>query len=170
MKLPSKLKNFDLFQNGESWLGLVPSVTLPKLTRKMEDYLAGGMAGPVEIDLGQEKIELAFTAGGILRSALEQYGATAVDAVQLRFAGAYQSDSSGAYNAVEIAVRGRYKEFDPGDAKAQNDTEHKFSMPCAYYRLSIDGVPVIEIDMLANKLVVNGVDRMAAQRAAMGHW
>jgi len=41
---------------------------------------------------------------------------------------------------------------------------------CAYYRLSIDGVPVIEIDMLANKLVIDGVDRMAAQRAAMGHW
>jgi P2 family phage contractile tail tube protein len=170
MKLPSKLKNFDLFQNGESWLGLVPSVTLPKLTRKMEDYAAGGMAGPVEIDLGQEKIELAFTAGGLIKSALAKYGATSVDAVQLRFAGAYQSDSNGAYNAVEVAVRGRYKEFDPGDAKSQSDTEHKFSVSCAYYRLSIDGVPMIEIDMLANKLVVDGVDITAAQRAAIGHW
>lgn len=170
MKLPSKLKNFDLFQNGESWLGLVPSVTLPKLTRKMEDYAAGGMAGPVEIDLGQEKIELAFTAGGLIKSALAKYGATSVDAVQLRFAGAYQSESNGAYNAVEVAVRGRYKEFDPGDAKSQSDTEHKFSVSCAYYRLSIDGVPVIEIDMLANKLVVDGVDLTAAQRAAIGHW
>ena len=170
MKLPSKLKNFDLFQNGESWLGLVPSVTLPKLTRKMEDYAAGGMAGPVDIDLGQEKIELAFTAGGLIKSALAKYGTTSVDAVQLRFAGAYQSDSNGAYNAVEVAVRGRYKEFDPGDAKSQSDTEHKFSVSCAYYRLSIDGVPVIEIDMLANKLVVDGVDLTAAQRAAIGHW
>jgi P2 family phage contractile tail tube protein len=170
MKLPSKLKNFDLFQNGESWLGQVPSVTLPKLTRKMEDYVAGGMAGPVEIDLGQEKLELAFTAGGLLKSALDQYGATAVDAVGLRFAGAYQSDSTSGYSAVEVAVRGCYKEFDPGDAKTQNDTEHKFTVPCSYYRLSIDGVPVIEIDMLANKVVVNGVDRTAAQRAAIGHW
>lgn len=170
MKLPSKLKNFDIFQNGESWLGQVPSVTLPKLTRKMEDFIAGGMGGPVEIDLGQEKIELGFTAGGLIKSALSKYGATSVDAVQLRFAGAFQSDSNGAYNAVEVSVRGRYKEFDPGDAKPQSDTEHKFSVSCAYYRLSIDGVPVIEIDMLANKLVVDGVDITAAQRAATGHW
>lgn len=170
MKLPSKLKNFDLFQDGESWLGQVPSVTLPKLTRKMEDYVAGGMAGAVEIDLGQEKIELAFTAGGLIKSALKRYGATTADAVKLRFAGAYQSESNGAYNAVEVAVRGRYKEFDPGEAKVQSDTEHKFSVACAYYRLSIDGVPVIEIDMLANKLIVDGVDITAAQRAAMGHW
>lgn len=170
MKLPSKLKNFDIFQNGESWLGLVPSVTLPKLTRKMEDYIAGGMAGPVEIDLGQEKLELSFSGGGLIKNALSQYAATSVDAVQLRFSGAYQSESNGAYNSVEVAVRGRYKEMDMGEAKVQNDTEHKFSVSCAYYRLSIDGVPLIEIDMLANKVIVDGVDRTAAQRAAIGHW
>jgi P2 family phage contractile tail tube protein len=170
MLLPSKLKNFDVFQNGVSWAGLVPSVTLPKLSRKMEEYAAGGMAGPVDIDLGQEKLELSFTAGGLLKDALEQYGATAVDGVQLRFAGAFQSESNGAYSAVEVVVRGRYKELDFGDAKTQSDTEHKFTVSCAYYRLTIDGVPKIEIDMLGNKLVVNGIDRLAAQRAAMGHW
>lgn len=170
MQLPSKLKNFDIFQNGVSWAGQVPSVTLPKLSRKMEEFCAGGMAGPVEIDLGQEKIELSFTAGGILRDALKQYGATAIDGVQLRFAGAYQSETSNGYNAVEVAVRGRYKELDFGDAKTQNDTEHKFVMSCSYYRLTIDGVTVIEIDMLGNRVIVDGIDRMAAQREAMGHW
>lgn len=170
MALPKKLKNFDLFQNGVSWLGQVPSVTLPKLSRKMEDFVAGGMAGAVEVDVGQEKLELSFTAGGLMPDALDQYAATTVDAVMLRFAGAYQSDSEGGYTAAEVVVRGRYKEVDMGDGKAQSDTEHKFTMPCSYYRLSINGVTKIEIDMLANKVIVNGIDRTAAQRNAMGHW
>jgi len=45
MGLPRKLKNFNLFQNGVSFMGMVPEVTLPKLSRKMEEYRAGGMSG-----------------------------------------------------------------------------------------------------------------------------
>lgn len=170
MALPKKLKNFDVFQDGESWLGQISSITLPKLTRKMDDYRAGGMAGPVKIDFGQEALELSFSAGGLLPSALKAYAATTATAVQLRFAGAYQSDSSGAYDAAEVVVRGRYSEIDMGDGKTGEDTEHKYTMTCAYYKLSINGRVIIECDLLANVLIVDGVDVLAAQRAATGHW
>lgn len=170
MALPKVLKNFDLFQDGESWLGRIASVTLPKLSRKMEDLQNGGMAGPVSIDLGQEKIELTFSANGLLQSALETYAATRVGAVQLRFAGAYQQEDSGRYDAVEVVVRGRYSEVDFGEGKTAALNEHKYTMPCAYYKFSINGRTVIEIDLLANVMIVGGVDVLAAQRAAIGHW
>jgi len=170
MALPKILKNFDLFQDGESWLGQIASVTLPKLSRKMEDLQAGGMAGPVNIDLGQEKIELAFSANGLMQSALDAYAATSVTAVQLRFGGAYQQEDSGRYDAVEVVVRGRYSEVDFGEGKTATLNEHKYTMPCAYYKLSINGRAVIEIDLLANVVIVNGNDVTAAQRAAIGHW
>lgn len=57
MALPSKLKNLNLFNDGLSYIGLVTEFKLPTLTRKMEEYRAGGMVGPVDVDLGQEKIE-----------------------------------------------------------------------------------------------------------------
>ena len=46
MALPRKLKNLNLFNEGNSYVGVVKSVTLPPLARKMEAYRGGGMNGP----------------------------------------------------------------------------------------------------------------------------
>ena len=68
MGLPRKIKNFTLFNEGLSYLGEVDEVTLPKLTRKTEDWRAGGMGGPIKADFGMEGLELEWKAGGILRA------------------------------------------------------------------------------------------------------
>ena len=65
MGMPKKLKDFNLFDNGNSYRGQVTEITLPKLSRKMEEYRAGGMTGPVSVDFGNEAITLEWTAGGI---------------------------------------------------------------------------------------------------------
>jgi P2 family phage contractile tail tube protein len=168
MALPRKLKNFNLFNDGTSYLGQVESITLPKLTRKMEEWRGGGMDSPVEVDLGGEVITLEWTAGGVLKSALAQYGVTDAGGNLLRFAGAYQRDDTGDVDAVEIVVRGRHKEIDFGDAKTGESTQHKYTTTCAYYKLSVNGVVLIEIDPINFIFVVDGQDRLAAQRFALG--
>ncbi|STQ46103.1 phage major tail tube protein [Ewingella americana] len=40
MALPKKLKYLNLFNDGNSYLGVVSSLTLPKLTRKLETTAA----------------------------------------------------------------------------------------------------------------------------------
>lgn len=162
MALPRKLKNFNLFNDGNSYLGQVESVTLPKLSRKMEEWRGGGMDGPVECDLGQEVITLEWTAGGLLKHALAQYG------LPVRFAGAFQADDDAAVDAVEVLVRGRHKEIDFGDGKAGENTQNKYTTTCTYYRLEVNGSTLIEIDLLNFIFVVNGVDRLADQRRALG--
>lgn len=168
MALPSKLKNLNLFDSGLSYLGLVPSVALPKLARIMLEYRGGGMDGSVKADMGQQPLDFEWVAGGIIATALSQYGAASVDAVQLRFAGAYQRDDTGAVDAVEVVVRGRHEEIDFGDGKVGDDTEHKFKTACSYYKLSINGAVKIEIDLLGMVFIVDGVDRLAEMRAALG--
>lgn len=168
MGLPAKLKNMNLFNDGVSYIGLVPEVTLPKLTRSMEEYRAGGMDSPIKVDMGGEAMELEWKAGGIIVHAIRQYGATTHDAVMLRFAGAYQSDDSGAVMPVEVVVRGRHEEIDMGSAKPGDDTEHTVKTTLSYYKLVINGRTEIEIDVLNMIFIVNGVDRLAAQRAAVG--
>ena|SRR5581483_3025895 len=170
MGLPRKLKNFDTFQNGESFIGQVNSLTLPKLARKMEEIRPGGLDASIKVDMGGEALELSFAAAGYLRSALRQFGATSVGAVQLRWAGAYQAEDTGFYQAVEIVARGRYSEIDRGDAKAGESSETKFTMPLVYYKESVDGRVLFEIDVINHLFLVDGVDILAAQRAAMGHW
>lgn len=168
MALPRKLKSMNIFANGASWIGQATSVTLPPLTRKMEDYRGGGMNAPIKIDMGMEGLVLEFSAGGFMVDALADFGVTRHDATQLRFVGAYQRDDTGEVDAVEITVRGRYSEIDMGDAKPGDDTEHKFKAELSYYRLEVAGRERILIDILNMVEVVDGVDRLAQQRAAIG--
>ena len=168
MGLPRKLKNFVLFNDGNSYLGEVDEVTLPKLARKTEDWRSGGMNGPIKADFGMEGLELEWKAGGILRDVLTQWGAMKHDAVGLRFAAALQSDDSEEIQALEVVVRGRHTEIDQGKAKAGDKTEFTVKSALSYYKLSIDNEVLIEIDLVNMVEVVDGIDRLEGVRNALG--
>ncbi|PZP30451.1 MAG: phage major tail tube protein [Roseateles depolymerans] len=167
MALPKKLKNFILFNDGRGYLGEVPEVQLPKLSRKTEDYRAGGMSGPIKLDNGMEGLELEWTAAGYLREVFAQFGTLKHDGVALRFTGACQAEDE-AVMAIEVVARGRHIEIDPGKAKPGDNTEMKVKTALSYYKLSIDGKPVIEVDLVNMVEVVDGVDRLAEIRKALG--
>ncbi|MFA7351682.1 MAG: phage major tail tube protein [Methylotenera sp.] len=168
MAMPRKLKNFNLFADAVSWIGLVPEVVLPKLTRVMEGYRAGGMNGSAKVDLGQGDLEAELSLGGLVKQVFEQYANTKVDGVLLRFAGAYQEDATSSVSAVEVVMRGRYEEIDMGNAKVAENADMKVKIPLTYYKLTIDGTEMIEIDVVNFIERVNGVDMLAKQRQAMG--
>lgn len=168
MGIPHKLKNLNLFIDGGSWLGKITEVTPPKLTRKMEGYRAGGMDAEVDIDMGGEKMEAEFTFGGLTTEIISTFGSAVHDAAQFRFAGAYVSDEDGSTTPVEIVMRGRIPEFDEGSAKVGDDTEHKYKMAVSYYKRIENGRTIIEKDDPGFVFIVNGVDRLAEQRAAIG--
>jgi P2 family phage contractile tail tube protein len=168
MALPNILKQFNLSSDGNSLMGVAEEVALPKLSRKMEDYQGGGMPMPVEIDLGNEKIEIDWTCAGFVADAVKQYGSSKIGGSLLRFSGAYQRDDTEAVQAVEIVVRGRHKEIDFGNAKIGAKSDTKVKTTCSYYKLTVDGQVLIEIDALAMIFVVNGTDMLAEQRKAIG--
>ena len=170
MALPRKLKNMNLFNEGYNYLGEAKSVTLPSLGRKMESYRGGGMNGPVKVDFGMsdDGIQLEWTLGGLDVTVLKQFGITNASGVMLRFAGAFQQDDTATDTSVEIVVRGRHETIEMGDAAPGEDTEHKITTPCTYYKLTVDGEVVIEIDLLNFIEKVGGVDRLEGQRKALG--
>ncbi|WP_454711107.1 phage major tail tube protein [Cupriavidus nantongensis] len=168
MAMPRKLKNFNVFADGVSHVGECEEITLPKLTRKLEEYRAGGMNGPIDLDFGNEKLELETTYGSIMREILNQYGVTRASAAMVRFAGAYQRDDTGDMDAVEVVVRGRHTELDFGTGKVGDSSQFKVKSSLAYYKLTINGEVWVEIDHENFIEVVFGVDRLAEQRRAMG--
>lgn len=168
MGLPRKLKNFALFADGENYMGEVPEVTLPTLTRKMDEYRGGGMNMPVELDYGMEKMEAEIKAAGWFSQMLKSWGAPRADAMLLRFAGAVQADDTGAVQACEAVMRGRFAEWDPGNAQAGEATEQTYKLAMSYFKLTIDGTVVLEIDAINMIEMVNGEDRMAQVRTALG--
>jgi len=166
--LPNKLKDFNLFGDGNSWQGQIPELTLPELARTVEEYRAGGMDGKLEIDMGQEAITFEWTAAGWIDGIVDHYGAAKHDAGLLRFTGSYESDETADGRAVEIVVRGRHKQVAMGDAKPGDNNQIKITTSASYYKLSVDGQEQIEIDIPGNVFVVNGEDRLADRRARLG--
>jgi len=170
MALPKKLKLMNLYNEGNSYLGQTGEVTLPKLGRKFENWRGGGMNGNVKVDMGlsDDAIEMTWKLGGIDPLILKQFGAQTIGALGLRYAGSYQKDDSSEETAVEIVIRGRHEEIDFGNAKAGDDTETTIKTIWSYYKLTIDGEVVIEIDIPGCKEIVNGVDLLEKHRQNIG--
>ena len=168
MGLPSKLKYLKVYNDGFGYMGETAEVTVPKLARTFEDYRGGGMDSAVGIDLGGETIEFEWKIGGMLEQVYRQFGATSINAHQLRYVGSYQDDNTGRTKTVDITVRGRHQEIDPGGSKSGDDTEQTVKTRCAYYKLMVDGWTLIEIDVLNMIFIVNGVDLLAQHRANLG--
>lgn len=168
MGLPRKIKNFATFVDGVSYLGEMPEVRLPKLVRKMDDYRSGGMNAPVKADFGMDGMDAELKVAGYMSDLFKSWGALRHDAVLLRFTGALQADDTEGVDALEIVMRGRFSEIDPGSAKAGDGTELTFKAELSYYKLNINGETLIEIDAVNMIEVVNGTDRLAEVRAALG--
>lgn len=165
--IPETLTNLNLFVDGVSFQGEVPSLTLPKLTLKMEEHRAGGMDMPVELDMGMEKQEANFTTTGVRREAMRFFGLSDTTAFSGTFRGAFKGQR-GAVKAVVVTLRGSLKEVDMGDWKAGDKAEIKHAIGVTYYKLEVDGRVLYEIDPLGMKRVIDGVDQLQAQRAALG--
>jgi len=165
--IPRVLHDFSLVIEGRPAHGLVETLTLPKLSRKMDDYQAGGMGGPVSLDLGQEALSLEFTLAEFDRDVLKAYGAFGVGALNLRFLGAMVADD-GRTDAIEVSGRGRWKVLEMGEAKRGDRSKMKVEMPLSVYRYRVNSETLIDIDLVQGIEVVGGVDRRAAIRAAIG--
>lgn len=165
--IPETLANLNLFVDGVSFQGDVPSLTLPKLTLKMEEHRAGGMDVPVEMDQGMEKQEANFTTTGVRRESLKLFGLADGTAFNGTFRGAFKG-LKGKVKSVVVTLRGALKEVDMGDWKSGDKAEIKHAVAVTYYKLEVDADLIYEIDALGMKRVINGVDQLIAQRQALG--
>ena len=165
--IPEMLTNCVMFVDGVSFSGDVPSMTLPKLSIKTEEYRGGGMSGPVDLPTGLEKLEAAFTTNGVRREALKFFGLADQTACNLVFRGSFKGQK-GTVKAVTVTLRGSLKEVDMGDWKPGDKAEIKHAVAVTYYKLEIDGRVMYEIDFANMVQVINGVDQLAAERSALG--
>ena len=168
MGLPSQLKNYTCWVDGDSYLGEIAEVNLGKIAEKVIAISAGGLLGEIDSPVGLEKFEVELKSAGLCDRLLAKFGAAGVGSTLLRFAGAYQEDIEGSVKAAELIVRGRIPEIDPGSAKMGDKTEGSTKMTGVYLKWTVSGRVLIEIDWLNCIFIVYGVDRYAGIRAAMG--
>ena len=111
--------------------------------------------------MGGQALEMEHSYGGPILAIYRQYGLADVAGAYLRFVGGYQDDSTGEVTTVEVTVRGRHEEIDPGEAKPGEGGEFKVKSALVYYRLDWNGATEIEIDVLNGVFMTGGVDRYA---------
>ncbi|MEZ1745690.1 MULTISPECIES: phage major tail tube protein [Pseudomonas] len=165
--VPQILFNTNLFVDGISFAGDVPSLTLPKLSIKTDDYRAGGMDAAIDMDMGLEKLEASFSTNGVRREAMVYFGLADQTAFNGSFRGSFKGQK-GATTAVIATLRGMLKEVDPGDWQPGEKASFKYSVGVSYYKLEVGGRVVYEIDPVNGVRVINGVDQLASMRTDLG--
>jgi hypothetical protein len=167
IQLPRVLKNMNLFVDGRGYAGRIDEIQLPKLTLKTEEHRAGGMDVPVEIDLGMDKLEAELTISDYDPEVYKLFGLLDLKPVQITIRGAIQAQGEDA-KPVVVNLRGGWREIDAGTWKPGDKSTLKVSVAASYYKLTIDGQEVVEVDAINLVRKVGGVDQMAAIRTAIG--
>lgn len=164
---PNTLKNFNLFVDGRGYAGVVDEITPPKLSIKTDEHRAGGMDVPVELDMGMEAMTMDFTLSQYDADVLKNFGVNNGATLPMTMRGALQAEG-GAVIPVIINARGMIKMVDDGTWKAGEKTQLKITAALRYYKRTIGGAVLHEIDVENMTRVINGVDQMADLRNAIG--
>lgn len=159
--------NFNAFIDGKGYAGQVEEFNAPKLTLKTEEFRGGGMDMPVEIEMGQEKMEADVSLLSYDRAALGRWGLGQGVSVPFTVREELRSHD-GTVTAVVHNMRGKMREIDPGTSKAGEKAVLKIAFALDYYKLTHGGIVVHEIDAVNMVRIVNGFDVKAASRAALG--
>lgn len=160
------LKNFNLYVDGRGYAGNVDEVQLPNLAIVEEEYRAGGMDAPVALDMGMEKLEASFKVSKFDADLASLFGGTRQ--IPLTFRGAVE-DLDGTVKPLVVNMTGKIHGLE-NDAVAGGGGKagQSYRMALTSYTYTLDGVVIHDIDVLNMKRVIGGVDRLAAQRAAIG--
>lgn len=168
MALPKVLKNFNLFLDARGMAGLAEEIQLPKLELVTEEFRGAGMLGPIDLDLGVNALKLEFTLAEFNADVLKSWGIVDAGGINARFLGAAVASDGSGTDAIEVSVRGRWKSLDMGTVKGKDLAKLKVEMPLTYYRYTLNGATLIEIDMISGKMVVDGKDITADIMSALG--
>lgn len=165
-----KLTNFEVFAGGDRKLGMA-DVTLPSVEYKTATLSGAGIGGEIEMP----------TPGQVSSMELEINWRTlnddnakllAMKAHDLELRGANENYDAGTgeiiTEAVKINVRGLPKKGDLGSFKPADHTDTKTTLELTYFKMTVDGKRIVEIDKLNYIHYVDGTDYMASVRKALG--
>lgn len=163
--LPKIIKDAILSVEGTSFAGRVENIEWPKLARKMEEWRGGGMMGPVEVDLGAEKMEMSFEMPEQDAELLKQFGVLSVSGTRFRINASAENDSpDNTSDAIEVIGLGRIKEIELGQYKGGDLQQTKYAVSLSAFRYSNNGTDIFDIDHLNNIFKVDGKDLLEKRR------
>lgn len=163
MAYPRTIRNFNAFVDGVGYFGLVSKGVMPELDLNTEEFRAGGMDAPVQVDMGMKALEAELEFDEFSPALLKTFGAR--NRFVLR-AGAQGEDDFEA-DALVFTLGGRIRKQAQGEFGAGAAVRLRLTMAVDYYRLEHNGDVAVEIDVRNGRRVIGGTDQLLALRAAM---
>ena len=166
-KLPSVLVDINCFFRDESYAGLINKLTLPKIAVKMAEKAMSGVAGSMERSLGRlEKMEAEIIIDAFHDRVMEMPGSNASREELFVVKGALDED--GTIGDLVVRFSGFWKDMDFGEMSPEKETEVKSAIAVEHFEIEINGRELVYVDKLTNVWRMNGVDRTAEIRRALG--
>lgn len=171
MLINEKLINFRVYKEGGSEVIGIATVDLPEINGMTEDVNGAGIAGQVSSPtLGHfesMKLSLKFrTLTTDMIALAKQSG----QAVECRASIQVYDSSTSAYKTVAIKVVGRGVPvaFKPGKLEATKMMDASLDLELHYYKLSMGGTDLVEIDKYNFICKFGGDDILASVRQDLG--
>lgn len=153
------LLNWSVYADGANYVGKTPKATLPKITAKMMEHYGAGMSAPVDIDTGKvEKMEFACEIDGIQKEIYKGFGKSNYPII-LR---AQIRNDAGENESVIAEMRGNMSEVDPTDLEPDSKGNTNIKMSVNYYKLTIAGEVVVEVDAINGVRNINGKNQLVS--------
>lgn len=167
---PDKLVNFAVWDENEELLGVVDA-TLPSLTPLKETTKGAGILGEYEVGVPGHYSSLKL--GMTWRRMTEQASRLAhPNGMMLTLRAAVQGLDSSTYRPVTqslvVTVRPFASDMSLGSFDPATAMGTTTEVECAYFKMTLDGNVIHEIDKLNFKCIVDGTDVMSEINTILG--
>lgn len=166
----NKITNANVFLNGNNHCGKSDEVKLPDVVQKMIEHKGLGMIGTIELPSGLDKMAMTIKWSSMYKDVMKAEGNPyAANSLQLR--GSLETwGAAGRSSEVPVVafVKGTFKKFPGGVFKMGENVERESEMAVSYFKLTVAGEDIIEVDFFANIYKVGGVDVVAKFNQNLG--
>lgn len=170
MKVDNGTTNFAVYEDATEFYGMA-EVALPELSQITEEIKGAGIAGAFNgAFVGHlEAMTLTLNFRTVTKSAI-RLAEPRNHQLDLRAAQQYWDNAAGKFKqqAVKHVLMVTPTKYAPGKLAPAASAEASGEYSVTYYATYIDGVKVLEVDILNFIYYVNGVDYLADVRKALG--
>jgi P2 family phage contractile tail tube protein len=165
----NRVTNAGIYLESDSFVGKAEEITLPSIKAIMSEHKALGMMSKVEFFAGLEKMEGKIKFNSKYAEAVKIF-ANPIDFKKLQVKYLLTNISAGGPVGSKglVIMTIQSKGIEGGAFKPQDNVEISADFNVLYYKETIGGVTVVEVDVLANIFKVGGKDLSQEFRAAVG--
>lgn len=168
MKIPEKVSQFNMYEDGKKLVGLSGEITLPSLESLTETISGAGIAGEYETtSIGQfGSLSMEIPINRLYDKNFSLMSPGQKHLVLRASVSAYDSSiGTSVEEGLKVTIRGNPKGLDLGKIAVGKPTESKNTLEIMYIKIELGGKVLLELDKINFIFILNGVDVLAQIRS-----